>query len=75
MSEPTIQLETVNVRVERRRGDDRAEPPAGAERVEPQLGLDLLAALRSASPRRRGARGGRSPAPVAASPPAPTSRT
>ena len=34
MSEPTSQLETVNVRLARRRRHDRAEPARGAERLE-----------------------------------------
>ena len=37
MSDPQSQLETVNVSVDRRRRDDRAEPPRGAERLEPAV--------------------------------------
>ena len=72
MSEPSTQLQTVNVH----RADGAAtielNRPQALNAWNAQFGADLLAALRERRRGRRGARGPRSPAPGAASPRAPT---
>ena len=72
MSEHDIQLETVNLLRGGRRGDDRAEPPEALNAWNRQFGADLLAALRQAAGRRRGARRAHHRRRTRASPRAPT---